>query len=292
MAQLAQAAVRAHAAGDEASFGALTAEAFGQALPFSPEGLAALAAADEGAKAYLGNLPKAPELTAEMRNLEWRAQQAGLKPGTPEYAQFMANGGRNDGMMIESDGQGGVRIGTGAAAANVKPFTEGQSKDNVYATRATGALAVLDSVGAEAMASRSGRLGDALSGATMGLSREMLQSEDYQVAKQAGDEFLQAILRKDTGAAITEGEQSLYGVTYLPQPGDGPRVLEAKRQSRIRAVEALKSGMSIQQITTVERALIESARQAEVGQPAAPAETAPQDSGNKTSTGVTWSIVE
>lgn len=31
--------------------------------------------------------------TDTMRNLEWRAQQAGLQPGTPEYAKFMQTGG-------------------------------------------------------------------------------------------------------------------------------------------------------------------------------------------------------
>jgi hypothetical protein len=81
-------------------------------------------------------------------------------------------------------------------------------------------------------------------------------------------------LRKDTGAAITEQEQSLYGKTYLPQPGDGPQVLEAKRQARIRAVEALKSGMNIQQLTVSERALIQAAERAGTPQsaPIAPAE--------------------
>jgi hypothetical protein len=68
-------------------------------------------------------------------------------------------------------------------------FTEGQSKDNVYATRAEGALARLEPV-ADALVSRAGVVGDAASGITLGLSREMLQSDEYQLARQAGDEFL------------------------------------------------------------------------------------------------------
>jgi hypothetical protein len=52
------------------------------------------------------------------------------------------------GMVIESDGAGGFRMvqGAGAGAAGGKPFTEGQSKDNVYATRALGALEVLEPI--------------------------------------------------------------------------------------------------------------------------------------------------
>jgi hypothetical protein len=145
-------------------------------------------------------------------------------------------------------------IQVGGKAGGGKPLTEGQSKDNVYATRAEGALAKLEPV-ADALAGRAGRIGDALSGISMGLSREVLQSDEYQVAKQAGDEYLQAILRKDTGAAITEPEQALYGVTYLPQPGDRTAVLQAKREARARALAAIQAGMSLQQLEMVTLAL-------------------------------------
>lgn len=45
-----------------------------------------------------------PEQTAEMQNLSWRAQQAGLQPGTPEYTEFMLTGGRNDGVTVNNMG--------------------------------------------------------------------------------------------------------------------------------------------------------------------------------------------
>lgn len=44
------------------------------------------------------------EPTDTMRNLEWRAAQAGLQPGTPEYNQFMITGGRNDGITVNNMG--------------------------------------------------------------------------------------------------------------------------------------------------------------------------------------------
>lgn len=134
-------------------------------------------------------------------------------------------------------------------AAQAKPFTEGQSKDNVFVTRAQGALAVLEPVAGE-LASRQNRVLDAV---PLGIGREM-QPDSYQVAKNAGDEFLSALLRKDTGAAITEGEQSLYGKTYLPQPGDGEAVLVAKAEARSRALEAMKSGMNVAQLEAVAKA--------------------------------------
>lgn len=156
------------------------------------------------------------------------------------------------GLAIETGPDGQVRVvqGAGAGGAAGKPFTEAQSKDNVFATRAEGALAILDPV-ADALTSRMDRAAEA---APFGLARG-LQSDEFQSANQAGNEFLQAILRKDTGAAITEPEQALYGAVYLPQPGDGDAVLAQKAQSRRRAVEALQSGMSAQQIEAMTRAL-------------------------------------
>jgi hypothetical protein len=155
------------------------------------------------------------------------------------------------GMTIESDGAGGFRMVQGAGATSAKPFTEGQSKDVVFATRAKGALEVLEPVAGN-LTSLGSRAADI---DPTGIIRGRVQSPEYQVAKQAGDEFLQAILRKDTGAAITVPEQALYGVTYLPQPGDGPAVLEAKRAARQRAVAAIEGGMSPAQMIAQERAL-------------------------------------
>ena len=128
-------------------------------------------------------------------------------------------------------------------------MTEAQSKDLVYATRAQGALKNLDKYG-DSLTSRLQKVAEL---DPTGWARE-LQSDEYQLARQAGNEFLQAILRKDTGAAITEQEQQLYGVTYLPQPGDSAALLAQKKKSRHRAIIALKAGMNPTQILRLEMA--------------------------------------
>lgn len=193
-----------------------------------------------------------------------------FRPATPEEAaRYGAVSGQiNDetgqftainppsGMSLRTNPDGTMTMvqGPGAGSAG-GTFTEGQAKDNVFVTRAEGALAQLDPVSG----ALTNRTETVLGAVPLGIGREA-QSETFQVAQQAGDEFLQAILRKDTGAAITAQEQALYGETYLPRPGDGPAVLEAKRQSRIRAVEAMRAGMNVQQITATEKALVEAAR--------------------------------
>jgi hypothetical protein len=107
MGRIVQEAVRAFASGDERTWSNATASAFGQALPMSEDGIAVLGAFHEGAKAYLDARPKAPEMTAEMQSLTWRADQAGLKPGTPEYREFIARGGaqpRGTSLSVTPDG--------------------------------------------------------------------------------------------------------------------------------------------------------------------------------------------
>jgi hypothetical protein len=161
-------------------------------------------------------------------------------------------------MAIEVGADGQVRVTQGPGVQG-RPLTEGQSKDTVYATRAEGALPTLDQYESALTG-----IGDVALGADpTGLVRGRLQSNEYQLARQAGDEFLQAVLRKDTGAAITAQEQELYGKTYLPQPGDSPDVIAQKRQSRRRALEAIKAGLPPSAIVAQERALQESGSGAE-----------------------------
>jgi hypothetical protein len=154
----------------------------------------------------------------------------------------------NTSIEVGPDGQLRFVQGPGAQA---KPFTEGQSKDNIYVTRAQGAIEVLDPVADELVSAAS----RAANVDPTGFIRSRIQSPEFQVAQQAGNEFLQAILRKDTGAAITEQEQRLYGQTYLPQPGDSPQVLTEKKAARRRAIDAIRAGMSPAQLIAVERGL-------------------------------------
>lgn len=218
--------------------------------------------------------PPEPE---SVRALRLRAEAAGLKPGTKEYNDFFTSGGSNAAKPSsiaeyeyaksqgfpgtlqdwESSKKGGMSVQfdptTGAftmqQGANIKPMTEAQSKDAVFATRAEGALTKL-----EPNANALMETGSAI-GSQVPLIGNRLKSEAYQQAEQAGKEFLQAILRKDTGAAITPQETDEYGSVYLPRPGDSEKTLEQKKSSRRRALEALKAGMPPQAILAQEKAL-------------------------------------
>ena len=165
-------------------------------------------------------------------------------PGTFQDWEASKKGG----MSLQVDpATGQVTFQQGA---NIKPLTEGQSKDATYSTRAEGALPIIDSMG-EALTSLPQSMG-----AGLPVVGNYTKTKEYQQAEQAGNEFLQALLRKDTGAAITSNEMAEYGSVYLPRPGDGPELLEQKKQSRRRALAAMKAGMTPQAILAQERALI------------------------------------
>lgn len=200
--------------------------------------------------------------------------QQGFRQASPEEAAaYGATGGQfgpdgrfypinpPSGMSIEVGPDGQTRVTQGPGAG--KSLTETQSKDNVYSTRMAGALTTLNTqledgtFMSDTLTSFGNRIPEL---DPTGLSRNF-QGEDFQVAKQAGDEFLLALLRKDTGAAVTDSEQTTYGDVFLPRVGDKPPVLEAKRAARIRALEAVRAGMSPQQIAATGRALVNAARE-------------------------------
>lgn len=115
-------------------------------------------------------------------------------------------------------------------------LTEQQSKDLIYYNRGLQALETFEP-NANAYASGTERIASQIPGGNY------VVTEDFQKAKQAGENFLMSILRKDTGAAITKEEQDLYGRAFLPQPGDRPGTLAQKAQARREAIDALRGGL-------------------------------------------------
>ncbi|WP_370156992.1 hypothetical protein [Bradyrhizobium ottawaense] len=67
-----------------------------------------------------------------------------------------------------------------------------------------------------------------------------LQSSSYQKYKQARDNFITALLRDESGAAIGTAEFNRYEKELFPQPGDGPEVVAQKREARRVAIEGMK----------------------------------------------------
>lgn len=188
--------------------------------------------------------PKEPAKPSAVQEYEYAKEQG--FPGTFQDWEASKKGG----MSLQVDpATGAVSFQQGG---NIKPMTEGQSKDAVFATRAEGALGLIDQFG-DALTGTEGMIGGTVG--QLPVVGNYAKTEAFQQAEQAGKEFLQAILRKDTGAAITKEETSEYGSVYLPRPGDSPQLLQQKKSSRLRALEAIKAGMPPQAILAQEKAL-------------------------------------
>ena len=117
-------------------------------------------------------------------------------------------------------------------------LTEGQSKDVGFFRRGLAANQELERFEQSLL-----QLSDAaLEKVPFGLGR-YLQDEEFQQARRAANEVLAVMLRKDTGAQVTNEEFALYGPMYIPMPGDTPEVLTAKRNARQQFFTGLQDGM-------------------------------------------------
>jgi hypothetical protein len=106
---------------------------------------------------------------------------------------------------------------------DVKPLTQAQYTALGYAERVVDAAIVIDDVGNQ-FASTWALLGSALPNS--------LKSEDRQKFEQAQRNFVNAVLRRESGAAIAESEFESAAMQYFPQPGDSLGVLAQKKVNR------------------------------------------------------------
>ena len=68
------------------------------------------------------------------------------------------------------------------------------------------------------------------------------QSAEFQQYDQASRNLINAVLRRESGAAISQSEFDNAKRQYLPQPGDDPETLKLKAQNRKRQKDALAAG--------------------------------------------------
>lgn len=119
--------------------------------------------------------------------------------------------------------EGGV-IAQGAAPA---PTFE-QSNAGAFANRLTAANAVLDKLDMQGT-----NFWGAVAGQVPG--GNYLQTPDYQRYDRAVRDFINAQLRRESGAAIQKSEFDNAAIQYFPQPGDSEGVIADKRLARAAA---------------------------------------------------------
>lgn len=178
---------------------------------------------------------KAPEVTTRYNpetgleeKMEWDAAQGAWVP-------FGGMKAATNGLTVTTNADGTTTVQQGGSGGKL---TEAQSKDLGWYTRGTEANSNLSQLEGQLT-----DLGQTLTRyAPLGLGN-YARTPEFRQAKVAADQFLAAILRKDTGAAITDQEFDLYGPMFLPVPGDDPGTIASKRRAREVAMLAIRSGL-------------------------------------------------
>lgn len=78
-------------------------------------------------------------------------------------------------------------------------------------------------------------------GGALGGAANFFNSDQQQSYEQAKRNFVSAILRKESGAAIADSEFANEEKKYFPQTGDSPATIEQKARARDLAIEAIKA---------------------------------------------------
>jgi len=133
---------------------------------------------------------------------------------------------------------------TGKPMTTAKPLTEGQAKANIFGGRMAEANAVIDSMAengvlrpgnikqtAEGIAGAIPLIGDSLATGAGALTN-FTQSDGQQQVEQAQRDFINAVLRRESGAVIADSEFNNARRQYFPQIGDSQAVLKQKANNR------------------------------------------------------------
>ena len=144
------------------------------------------------------------------------------------------------GYKINPDGSLSAIPG-GPADPALKSPTESQGNALLFGTRALASHQVLGEIGTgyNPMKTAIARGVEYIPGANA-LSNAALNSNEQRVV-QAQRDFVNAILRKESGAAISQSEFNNAQKQYFPQVGDKPEVLAQKQANRELAIKGMQS---------------------------------------------------
>lgn len=116
-------------------------------------------------------------------------------------------------------------------------MTESQAKDALYARRMLASEKVLrdvENVGTSALERGRGYVSDKIG--------YNIRGGEYQKFDQAQRDFINATLRRESGAVISPAEFDNANKQYFPQPGDTPEVIRQKRANRREAIQGIGAG--------------------------------------------------
>jgi hypothetical protein len=164
---------------------------------------------------------------AQDRALKLEQVQQGLDAGALDIAKK-----RMENSAMQSTG-------------GAKPLTESQGKAAGFGVRANDADSIIRDIGGsgDVQPGLIKRTAEAVPfvGDALGTLTNWTQSEPQQKVEQAQRNFINAVLRRESGAAIGSEEFDNARTQYFPQPGDEPGTIAQKQANRQATIAALKT---------------------------------------------------
>jgi len=165
-----------------------------------------------------------------------------------------------------------------AITRDTKPLNEAQSKAALFGSRMTEANKILDTLGAEGTDTS---IPGMRAGYGVGAVVNALSSPNQQSLMQAKRDFVNAVLRRESGAVIADSEFENAEKQYFPQIGDSDQVKAQKKANR----ETAMRGVLIDVPAKQRQALVD---EITGNKPASSGASGSWDSGNQNAAALEW----
>jgi hypothetical protein len=174
-----------------------------------------------------GDASRKATQAAQDRTMKIAEQMQGLDAGALDIAKK-----RMENSAMQSTG-------------GAKPLTESQGKAAGFGVRANDADSIIRDIGGsgDVQPGLIKRTAEAVPfvGDALGTLTNWTQSEPQQKVEQAQRNFINAVLRRESGAVITPEEFDNARKQYFPQPGDEQGTIAQKQSNRQAVIAALKT---------------------------------------------------
>lgn len=180
-------------------------------------------------------------------NLGLRQQELEQQRSAPR-GQFIQT---DQGYVLADPRTGQVQPVVGAdgkpvqGKAATKNLTEGQAKANLFGSRMLEADRILNDLEGKynplAVNAKVAAAETPIIGGLAGWAGNAMLGEQGQQAEQAQRDFINAVLRRESGAVISEPEFKNAAKQYFPQQGDSKAVLDQKRRNRQLAIKGMEA---------------------------------------------------
>lgn len=155
------------------------------------------------------------------------------------------------GFVIVDKNTGTSRPAVGAdgqplkGKANDRVMTDAQAKANLFGTRMKESDRILSELEGKyspaAVASKMAAQDLPLVGGAAGAIGNLTMGASNQQAEQAQRDFINAVLRRESGAVISPQEFANARLQYFPEPGDTPQKLAQKARNRKLAISGMET---------------------------------------------------